>query len=77
MDFKVENLCGFLIRSKLMAPDQMNAMRTRWQSEAKDATQATSFVKWLIAKYYVTEYRASLLSKGLVDDFFLGLYEVM
>ena len=51
--------------------------RTRWQAEAKNASQATAFVKWLIAKDYVTEYQASLLSKGLVDDFFLGQYEIM
>jgi serine/threonine protein kinase len=77
VEFKVENYCGFLIRSKLMAADEMQAMRQRWQSEAKDATSASAFLKWLIAKEYVTEYQASLLSKGHVDDFYLGQYRIM
>jgi serine/threonine protein kinase len=55
----------------------MQSMRSRWQLEAKDATRSTAFLKWLIGKEYVTEYQASLLSKGLVDDFFLGQYEIM
>ena len=78
MEFKVENLCGFLIRSKLMTPDEMLAMRQRWQTEAKDnATQTPLFVKWLIAQNYVTEYQASLLARGHVDDFYLGDYRIL
>ncbi|MBI3821341.1 MAG: protein kinase [Planctomycetes bacterium] len=78
MEFKVENMCGFLIRSKLMAPDEMQAMRARWLAEAKDkAAQVPTFLKWLVAKDYVTEYQASLLSRGHVDDFYLGDYKVL
>ncbi len=77
VEFKVENLCGFLIRSKLMSPDEMLAMRQRWHAETKDPTQATVFLKWLVGKAYVTEYQASLLSRGHVDDFFLGEYKVL
>lgn len=77
VEFKVENLCGFLIRSKLMTADEMQAMRQRWLLEARDATQVPAFLRWMIAKNYVTEYQASLLSKGLVDDFFLGDYRIM
>ena len=35
MEFSVDNLCGFLIRSKLMTPDEGQAMRQRWVGEAK------------------------------------------
>lgn len=77
MEFKVENLCGFLIRSKLMTPDEMQSMRQRWLAEARDAAQVTAFLKWLVAKNYVTEYQASLLSRGHVDDFFLGEYRIL
>ncbi|MBM3997373.1 MAG: serine/threonine protein kinase [Planctomycetes bacterium] len=76
MEFKVENLCGFLIRSKLMTPEEMQAMRQRWLAEAKDAAQAHAFLKWLVANDYVTAYQASLLSRGHVDDFFLGDYKI-
>ena len=77
MEFKVENLCGFLIRSKLMSGPEMQAMRQRWSAEAKDAGQVPLFLKWLVAKNYVTEYQASLLSRGHVDDFYLGDYKIL
>jgi serine/threonine protein kinase len=77
VEFKVENLCGFLIRSKLMSPDEMLAMKQRWQTEAKDPTASTAFLKWLISRNYATEYQAGLLSRGLVDDFFLGQYKIL
>ena len=65
MEFKVENLCGFLIRSKLMMPDDMQAMRQRWTTEAREnATHVSLFLKWIVTKNYVTEYQASLLSRG-------------
>jgi serine/threonine protein kinase len=61
-----------------MAPADMQAMRQRWNAEAKDnAGQVPTFLKWLVAKSYVTEYQASLLSRGHVDDFFLGDYKVL
>ncbi|MBI2806240.1 MAG: protein kinase [Planctomycetes bacterium] len=78
MEFKIENLCGFLIRSKLMTPAEMQAMRQRWQGEAKEnAAQTPMFLKWLVAKNYATEYQASLLARGHVDDFFLGVYKIL
>jgi eukaryotic-like serine/threonine-protein kinase len=78
MEFKVENLCGFLIRSKLMTANEMLVMRQRWQAEARgNATQVSLFLKWLVGKNYVTEYQANLLSRGHVDDFYLGDYKVL
>ena len=78
MEFKVENICGFLIRSKLMTPDEMLAMRQRWVAESKDAaTQVPAFLKWLAAKNYVTEYQAGMLSRGHVEDFFLEEYKIL
>src|ERR1700722_17751247 len=68
--FKVENLCGFLIRSKLMTAAEMQAMRARWLIDAKDAAaQVPAFLKWLVAKNYLTEYQAGMLSRGHADDF--------
>lgn len=78
MEFKVENLCGFLIRSKLMNPDEVLAMKQRWLAEAKDQAQSTpAFLRWLVASNYTTEYQASLLSRGHVDDFFFGEYRLL
>lgn len=78
VEFKVENICGFLIRSKLMTPDEMVAMRQRWLTEAHDAAgQVPFFLKWLVTRNYVTEYQATLLSRGQIDDFFLGDYKIL
>ncbi len=78
MDFSVENLCGFLIRSKLMTADEMQAMRQRWLTEAKDAAgQVPVFLRWIVSNHYVTEYQAALLSRGHADDFFLGPYKIL
>ena len=78
MSFTVENLCGFLIRSKLMTPEEMRAMHQRWQAESKENIGSVPhFLKWLVAQQYVTEYQAVLLQKGQADDFFLGPYKIL
>jgi serine/threonine protein kinase len=77
VEFKVENLCGFLIRGKLLTPAEMQAMRQRWVAEANDAANVPAFLQWLVAKNYVTEYQANLLARGHVDDFFLGEYKIL
>jgi hypothetical protein len=60
--FAVENICGFLIRSRLMTPEEMRNMQQRWQAAAgADAKQVPAFLKWLVATGYVTEYQAGLL----------------
>ncbi len=76
--FTVENMCGFLIRSKLLAPDEMKAMYQRWQAEAKDQlTYLDRFMPWLVQHSFVTEYQAGLLAKGHADDFFLNQYMIL
>jgi serine/threonine protein kinase len=78
MAFTVENLCGFLIRSKLMTPEEMRAMYQRWQAESKENVGSMPhFLKWLVAQQYVTEYQATLLQKGQADDFYLGPYKIL
>jgi eukaryotic-like serine/threonine-protein kinase len=78
MDYTVENLRGFLIRSKLFAPDNIAAIHQRWQAEAgPNAAQATAFLRWLVSRQYLTEYQANLLGKGQVDHFFLNDYKVL
>ncbi len=78
MDFSVDNLGGFLIRSKLMTAPEMLAMKERWKAEAGAAiANVPAFSKWLVANGYVTEYQAGLLVKGHVDDFFLDQYKIL
>jgi serine/threonine protein kinase len=78
MDYTVENVCGLLIRSKLLSPDEVKAMYQRWLAEAKEtAAHLGLFTRWLSANHYVTEYQAKLLTRGQADDFFLGPYKVL
>jgi serine/threonine protein kinase len=78
MDYTVQNICGLLIRSKLLSPDEVKAMYQRWLDEAKDAAaNLGQFTKWLTAKRYVTEYQAALLTRGHADDFFLNQYKIL
>jgi serine/threonine protein kinase len=78
MGFSVENVCGFLIRSRLMTPDEMKAMYQRWQSEAgQHAASAARFGRWLVVNKYVTEYQEKLLLRGHADGFFLNHYRVL
>src|SRR5262249_1698973 len=78
MEFSVQNLCGFLIRSKLMSADGMKAMFQRWQAESPgNLENLGQFTKWLIANKYVTEYQAGLLTKGHAEDFFINDYMIL
>ncbi len=80
MDFTPQNVCGFLIRSRLMTPEEMQAMNERWQAEARgDAGNLSQFTKWLVANQFVTEYQATLLAKGHggPEAYFLNQYKIL
>ncbi len=78
MEFTVENVCGLLIRSKLLTPDEVKVMYQRWQADAKEgAADLARFTRWLVARQYVTEYQAALVAKGHVDSFFIGPYKIL
>jgi serine/threonine protein kinase len=77
MEFSVQNVCGLLIRSKLMSPDEVKTMYARWLAEAKDGGNLGLFSKWLSSNHYVTDYQASLIVKGHADDFFLNQYKIL
>src|SRR5262245_22863022 len=78
MDFTVENICGLLIRSRLIPAEEVRGLYQRWQEEAKgNVNNLGQFIRWLITHQYVTEYQAGLLLKGHADDFFLGQYKIL
>jgi serine/threonine protein kinase len=80
MGFTPQNVCGFLIRSRLMTAEEMRAMYERWQADGgSDAAGAHRFTEWLVAHDYVTAYQAKLLRKGHGDPdaYFLGQYKIL
>src|SRR4051794_29973216 len=78
MDLTVENICGLLIRSRLLSADDVKNLYQRWLGEARGAANnADQFQKWLVARQYVTEYQSDLLARGLADNFFLNQYKIL
>jgi eukaryotic-like serine/threonine-protein kinase len=78
MELTLDNLCEHLTRSRLLAPQEVEAARRRWEETADDkGTSSSQFARWLIRENLLTEYQASLLSKGHVDDFFLNDYKIL
>jgi serine/threonine protein kinase len=78
MELTVQNVYGFLLRSKLMSTDEAKAMYTRWQQEAKDsAGNLAQFASWMVAQKYLTEYQAQLLARGHAAGFFLNEYKIL
>ncbi|MBI3410151.1 MAG: serine/threonine protein kinase, partial [Planctomycetes bacterium] len=82
MDFTIENVCGFLIRSRLMTADEMRAMYQRW-TESRDGREFGAdlgrFSRWLVANNFVTDYQAGLLAKGHAEPevYFLNQYKII
>jgi serine/threonine protein kinase len=78
MDFTVENICGFLIRSRLLNPEEVKSAYQRWLGDCRDGVgNVNQFSRWLVSNKYVTEYQAALLVKGHADDFFLNQYQIL
>jgi serine/threonine protein kinase len=78
MELTVENMCGLLIRSRLLTPDGVKGMYSRWQNEVKGgANDIARFGKWLETNKYLTGYQASLLARGQADNFFLNEYKIL
>jgi serine/threonine-protein kinase len=78
MELTVDHLCGSLLRSRLLSGDEIQSALRRWHDTTPETTTSAShFTRWLIRENLLTEYQASLLSKGLVDDFFLDDYKIL
>jgi eukaryotic-like serine/threonine-protein kinase len=74
----VESLCNLLARSKLLAANDVRALRQRWLTEAgKTLNNLGAFANWLVANQYVTDYQSKLLLRGKAERFFLSDYKVL
>jgi serine/threonine protein kinase len=77
MAFSVPDLCGLLIRSRLISVEGVKALYQRWESSGKDVGNPAAFCAWLVARGYLTSYQANLLASGRVDHFFLSHYKIL
>ena len=78
MDYSIQNINGLIMRSKLIAPENVRAFHERWLSEGKNHVESSKhYLKWLVKNNQLTEYQASLIGKGRVNDFFLNNYKIL
>jgi serine/threonine protein kinase len=74
----VESLCNLLARSKLLAANDVRALRQRWLTEGgKAVNNLGAFANWLVANQFVTEYQSKLLLRGKAERFFLSDYKLL
>jgi serine/threonine protein kinase len=73
----VEIMCERLIRSRLLAPDEVKVLEHRWQQESREPANSGRFSKWLVSNQYVTEFQVMLLIHGHADHFFLDHYKLL
>jgi serine/threonine protein kinase len=74
----IESFCNRLVRSQLFSAEEVELLRERWLGEAgASAADVAKFRKWLLATGSLTEYQASLLSRGHVERFFLNDYKLL
>jgi serine/threonine protein kinase len=78
METSVQSLCNMLSRSRLVPTAEVRGVYQRWVQEAKDVAADTNrFAKWLIANRYITEFQASLLLRGHLDNLYLDQYKLL
>ncbi len=73
----VEHFCNVLARSGLLPPDRIRELRRQWLNGpgAQDAA-LEKFLTWLPSTGALTEYQVGVLSRGHVDQLFLGPYTI-
>jgi serine/threonine protein kinase len=78
MAASIPRLPALLARSRLFSQDEAVAIHERWLKEAKVANpEPAAFLKWLVARQYVTDYQAQLLGRGHSEGFFLDQYKIL
>jgi serine/threonine protein kinase len=75
----VREFCALLTKSKLLTPDEVDAVRRRWEAEHPDADgDVEAFVKSISGrKGVITHWQAALLSRGRADGFFVEGYKIL
>jgi len=78
MAASIPSLPALLARSRLFSQEEALAIYERWLKEAEVANpEPAAFLKWLVARQYVTEYQAQLLGRGHSEGFFLDRYKIL
>jgi Leucine-rich repeat (LRR) protein len=77
MENSFEAICTLLVRTRLMAEAEVQALLQRWRNETGGAGDAAQFGKWLVDRGYVTAYQADRLLRGHTDNYFFNEYRLL
>lgn len=75
----VRDFCALLVKSKLLTPAEVDAVRRRWEADRPDGDgDVEAFVKSISGrKGVITHWQAALLSRGRADGFFVEGYKIL
>lgn len=74
----VASVCDDLLKSRLMSPDEVSALRQRWFRPNREGVNDTErFAKWLVMNQYLTELQTQLLLKGQAESLFFNQYKLI
>ncbi len=74
----VRDFCSLLSKSKLLPPDEVEAVYRRWRDENRGSDdQVDRFRKFLIAGRHLTDWQAHMVQRGRSDGFFVGGYKIL
>src|SRR5262245_20036514 len=74
----VRDYCTLLAKSKLLPPEEVEALYKRWRDETGgNDEQVDQFRKFLTSRRYLTEWQAHMVQRGRADGFFIGGYKIL
>jgi eukaryotic-like serine/threonine-protein kinase len=74
----VDKYCALLVRSRLMAQDDVKESLRRWQeTRGGGDDDADSFRRFLVARNRITEYQSHLLMRGHAEGYFIDQYKIL
>jgi serine/threonine protein kinase len=72
------HVCDLIIRSRLLAPDEVQDLYKRWRSDTGiPGSEELPFLPWLVTQQVLTEYQANLLLRGKAGYFVLDQYKIL
>jgi eukaryotic-like serine/threonine-protein kinase len=74
----VAEYCSLLSKSKLMPPEEVDAVHRRWKDETGGGNEnVEAFSKFLVSRRVLTPWQAAMVQRGRADGFFLERYKIL
>ncbi len=73
----VPDYSAAVLRSKLLADDDLAPLRKRWQADGGTDADVDGFRKFLVREKSLTEYQAALIQRGRAEGFVVGEYVIL